>query len=74
LRTPQEPESPLPPAGYISPDNKFIVATTLAMRAVLIENTIGDASKLYIGDAPTPIPSVDEVLVKVEFDSIALID
>jgi NADPH:quinone reductase-like Zn-dependent oxidoreductase len=44
------------------------------MRAVLIENTIGDASKLYIGDAPTPIPSVDEVLVKVEFDSIALID
>ncbi|KAJ7364809.1 quinone oxidoreductase [Mycena albidolilacea] len=36
------------------------------MHAVLIENTVGDASKLYIGDAPTPIPGVDEVLVKVK--------
>ncbi|KAF7364708.1 Quinone oxidoreductase PIG3 [Mycena venus] len=35
------------------------------MRAVLIKNTFGDASSLYIGDAPTPVPGADEVLVKV---------
>ncbi|KAF7364700.1 Quinone oxidoreductase PIG3 [Mycena venus] len=35
------------------------------MRAILIKNTVGDASSLYIGDAPTPVPGADEVLVKV---------
>jgi len=36
------------------------------MRAVLIENQVGDASSLYIGDVPTPIPSAEQVLVKVK--------
>lgn len=35
------------------------------MRAVLIKDEAGDASSLYISDAPTPAPRADEVLVKV---------
>ncbi|KAJ7490668.1 quinone oxidoreductase [Mycena latifolia] len=36
------------------------------MRAVLIENEVGDASSLHIGDTTTPAPRTDEVLVKVK--------
>ncbi|KAJ7814063.1 quinone oxidoreductase [Mycena leptocephala] len=36
------------------------------MRAVLIENAVGDASSLYIGDAPTPAPRADQALVKIK--------
>ncbi|KAJ7133456.1 quinone oxidoreductase [Mycena epipterygia] len=36
------------------------------MRAVLIQNEVGDASSLYIGEATTPFPRADEVLVKIK--------
>ncbi|KAJ7456748.1 quinone oxidoreductase [Mycena galericulata] len=36
------------------------------MRAVLIKGEAGDASSLYIGDVPTPVPQADEVLVKIK--------
>jgi NADPH:quinone reductase-like Zn-dependent oxidoreductase len=34
------------------------------MRAVLIKNDAGHAENLYIGEAETPVPRADEVLVK----------
>ncbi|KAJ6485235.1 quinone oxidoreductase [Mycena vulgaris] len=36
------------------------------MRAVLIENEVGDASSLHIGDTTTPSPQPHEVLVKIK--------
>jgi NADPH:quinone reductase-like Zn-dependent oxidoreductase len=34
------------------------------MRAVLIKNGAGPAEDMYIGEAETPVPLADEVLVK----------
>ncbi|KAJ7037708.1 hypothetical protein C8F04DRAFT_1209706 [Mycena alexandri] len=36
------------------------------MRAVLIKNEAGVAEDLYIGEAETPVPSADQVLVKIK--------
>ncbi|KAJ7081593.1 quinone oxidoreductase [Mycena belliarum] len=36
------------------------------MRAVLVKNGAGAAEDLYIGDAETPVPRADEVLVKIK--------
>ncbi|KAF7328085.1 PKS-ER domain-containing protein [Mycena kentingensis (nom. inval.)] len=36
------------------------------MRAVLIKNGSGPLEDLYIGDAPSPVPRADEVLVKIK--------
>ncbi|KAJ7162989.1 quinone oxidoreductase [Mycena filopes] len=36
------------------------------MRAVLIKNGSGTVEDLYIGDAETPVPRADEVLVKIK--------
>ncbi|KAJ7366359.1 hypothetical protein DFH08DRAFT_834145 [Mycena albidolilacea] len=36
------------------------------MRAVLIKNDAGHAEDLYIGEAETPVPRADEVLVKIK--------
>ncbi|KAJ7681510.1 quinone oxidoreductase [Mycena rosella] len=36
------------------------------MRAVLVKNEAGAAEDLYIGEAETPVPRADEVLVKIK--------